>query len=102
MNNICFDCKRIDKFYNLKTSKNLPDIKNYTYKEYSVEFKYMFSLPLFNFSLKLSGFKPESEDKFDTNINVKELKQKCGKTIFNNYDTISNGYTMRNRSFFYK
>ena len=32
-------------------------------------------------------------------IDVKELKSKCGKTIFNNYDTISSGYTMVTRSF---
>ena len=99
LNNICFDCKRIDKYYNLKTSKNLPDIKNFTYKEYSVEFKYMPTNFLF-FKLNPGGFKFEPEDNYDTNINVKELKQKCGKTLSNNYDIISNGYTMRNRSFF--
>lgn len=100
LNNICFDCKRIDKFYNLKTSKNLPDIKNFTYKEYSVEFKYMSTNSILNFALNYSGFKSESEENYDTNIDVKELKQKCGKTVFNDYDTISNGCTMRNRSFF--
>ena len=67
LNNICFDCKRIDKFYNLKTSKNLPDIKNFTYKEYSVEFKYMPTNSILNFGLNFSGFKSESEENYDTN-----------------------------------
>ena len=62
-------------------------------------------LDLLNFHLELMGFKSKNEKSiyeeryYDTNIDVKELKQKCGKTIFNNYDIISNGYTMRARSF---
>lgn len=55
---------------------------------------------LLDFDLKLLGFKLNVEESnYDTNIDVKELKQKCGKTIFNNYDIISNGYTMKARSF---
>jgi len=99
LSNICFDCQRIDKFYNLNVSKNLPDIKNYTYKEYVIEFKYMSDISI-DFNLKLLGYKSKNEENnYDTNIDVKELKSKCGKTISNNYDTISNGYTMVTRSF---
>ena len=31
---------------------------------------------------------------------MNESKQKCEKTLLNNYGTINNRYTMRNRSFF--
>ena len=41
-----------------------------------------------------------NEEKFyDSNIDVKELKKKCGKTLANDYNTISNGYSMRSHSF---
>ena len=55
---------------------------------------------LFNFSLDYSGFKSDSKENYDSNIDAKKLKQKCGKTLLNNYDTISNGCTMKNCSFF--
>ena len=67
LSNICFDCQRIDKYYKLNTSKNLPDIKNYTYKEYAVEFKYMSDISI-NFNLKLLGYKSNNEENnYDTN-----------------------------------
>ena len=56
LSNICFDCQRIDKYYKLNVSKNLPDIKNYTYKEYVVEFKYISDISI-DFNLKLLGYK---------------------------------------------
>ena len=55
---------------------------------------------LLDFNLKLLGFNLKNEENnYDTNIDVKELKQKCGKIIMNNYKTISYGYTMRARYF---
>ena len=99
LNNIVFDCQRIDKHYKLNTSNNLKEIKNYTYKEYSLEFKYLSNI-LIDFNLKIMGLAKENEEKYyDMNLDVKELKKKCGKTLSNDYNTISNGYTMRARSF---
>ena len=43
--------------------------------------------------------KDNEENYYDSNIDVKVLKEKCGKTLSNDYNTISNGYTMRARSF---
>ena len=46
------------------------------------------------------GLAKENEEKnYDMNLDVKELKKKCGKTLSNDYNTISKGYTMRVRSF---
>ncbi len=99
LNNIVFDCQRIDKHYKLNTSNKLKEIKNYTYKENSLEFKYLSSISI-NFSIHLMGLGKNNEEKFyDSNIDIKELKKKCGKTLSNDYNTISNGYTMRSRSF---
>lgn len=99
LRNIAFDCQRIDKYYKLNTSKNLPDIKNYTYSDYCMEFKYLSDISL-GFSLELSQFKTKNEEyDYDNNIDANELKIKCGKTLSNDYNTISDGYTMRNRSF---